>query len=133
MAQAKFEKLGTIYTRIKGLIRGGALRFEDRPLWYDIYEKYPPINTQSVKNHIPKLIYPEDYIRAYFYDNIGQNGIINLLDPKTETICQKYVEKYCEILQDSTDDNLQLFEKTKNALETKGIIKDNKFFNKNIN
>lgn len=42
MASSRLEKIGTIYSRVSGLIKSGAMKFEDRPIWYDIYQKLPP-------------------------------------------------------------------------------------------
>ena len=38
MAQSRLEKIGTIYSRVTGLYKSGAIKQEQLPLWYPIYE-----------------------------------------------------------------------------------------------
>lgn len=50
-------------------MRGGAMKWEDRPLWFDVYEAFPPklepeIDRPPVMKEIKDIMYPEDIIRA---------------------------------------------------------------------
>lgn len=43
---------------------------QDKPLWYDVYEAFPPkyeprFDRPPVNKEIPAIFYPEDIIRAY--------------------------------------------------------------------
>ena len=45
------------------------MKFEDRPLWYDVYEAFPPRLTPTydrapVMKEVEDIMYPEDIIRA---------------------------------------------------------------------
>ena len=40
MAQTRLEKIGTIYSRLLGLYKSGAAPYENRPLWFDVYEAF---------------------------------------------------------------------------------------------
>ncbi|KAJ8910590.1 hypothetical protein NQ315_013559 [Exocentrus adspersus] len=44
MAGSRLEKIGTVFTRISGLLRSGAMHWQDRPVWYDIYNAFPPFD-----------------------------------------------------------------------------------------
>lgn len=42
---------------------------QDKPLWYDVYEAFPPkyeprFDRPALKTEIPDIFYPEDVIRA---------------------------------------------------------------------
>lgn len=69
MANSRLEKIGTIFSRVHGLIKSGALKFEERPIWYDVYEKFPPFNEpkfdQKVEaTKIREIFYAEDKDRV---------------------------------------------------------------------
>ncbi|CAG9804221.1 unnamed protein product [Chironomus riparius] len=69
MASSRLEKIGNIYTRVSGLIRAGALKWEDRPLFYDIYTAFPPLKEHKYKEDPPNIklrniFYEEDKERA---------------------------------------------------------------------
>lgn len=56
--------------RVTGLIKSGSIAHSERPLWYDVYRSFPPAQEPSLSRpapqlNIPKLIYPEDIVRAY--------------------------------------------------------------------
>ena len=48
------------------------MKHEDRPLWYDVYEAFPPkqppvADRAPVMKEIQEIMYPEDIIRAYVW------------------------------------------------------------------
>nr|XP_022908683.1 probable 28S ribosomal protein S23, mitochondrial [Onthophagus taurus] len=72
MANSRLEKIGTIYTRAKGLIDSGARNWVDRPLWFDVYEAFPPKEEPRFDKKVPKcelkkIFYQEDEIRRLGY------------------------------------------------------------------
>lgn len=86
MAQTRLEKIGTIYSRLLGLYKTGAAKYETRPIWFDIYEAFPPkyeprwdrhqlsygIGGNLAKLGPPsKILYKEDVIRAQFFKVFG--------------------------------------------------------------
>ncbi len=55
--------------RVRGLLRSGAMKPEDKPLWYDVYEAFPPKIEPQYGRKAPdiairNILYPEDVIRA---------------------------------------------------------------------
>ena len=93
MASSRLERIGNIYTRyaintfckvlifyrllkiwfkfcrMRGLLRSGAIKPEDKPLWYDVYEAFPPKIEPQYGRKAPditirNIFYPEDIIRA---------------------------------------------------------------------
>lgn len=61
--------ISNVFIRTTGLLRSGALKWEDRPLWYDIYEAFPPKDEPRFDRPAPnmslrKIFYEEDKIRA---------------------------------------------------------------------
>ncbi|XP_068913697.1 small ribosomal subunit protein mS23 [Tenebrio molitor] len=102
MAQSRLERIGTIYTRAQGLIRSGAVNWEDRPLWYDVYEAFPPKENPSYDRPAPiiplkPIFYKEDKIRALFHKNNKKIGTTNLFDSKHKTLTQKFIDNYQKV------------------------------------
>ena len=67
----RVERAAPIFNRVSGLIRSGQLKWEDRPLWYDIYAASPPFEEPVWDLKMPKrdepvrkIYYKEDVIRA---------------------------------------------------------------------
>lgn len=70
MAQSRVHNFGTIYTRVKGLLRTGVMKESEKPLWYDVYEAFPPkwstdrVTAEVLSSSIQPVFYAEDRIRA---------------------------------------------------------------------
>ncbi|XP_044253584.1 probable 28S ribosomal protein S23, mitochondrial [Tribolium madens] len=99
MAQSRLERIGTIYSRAQGLIKSGGVRWEDRPLWFDLYEAFPPKEEPKYDRPAPNIplrhiFYEEDKIRAIFHRNNKKIGATHLLDTKYKTLTQKFIESY---------------------------------------
>ncbi|VVC42751.1 Ribosomal protein S23/S25, mitochondrial [Cinara cedri] len=88
MAGSRLEKLGTIFSRVNGLIKSGAMKIEDRPIWYDVYKAFPPESephyAKPAKSYkIPNIFYSEDIFRAEFHKKArNQLPPINLREPR---------------------------------------------------
>jgi hypothetical protein len=51
--------------RVRGLLRSGALKEEDKPIWYDVYTAFrPKYDRQPPDVPLRNIFYPEDTIRA---------------------------------------------------------------------
>jgi hypothetical protein len=55
--------------RVRGLLKSGALKEEDKPVWYDVYTAFPPkyepkYDRPAVGVPLRNIYYPEDTIRA---------------------------------------------------------------------
>lgn len=67
--QSRFEKLGTIFSRTTGLIKSGVTPPSDIPIWYSVYQAFPPKYEPRFKRpplnvEVKELYYPEDKKRA---------------------------------------------------------------------
>ncbi|CAG9857912.1 unnamed protein product [Phyllotreta striolata] len=99
MAGSRLEKVGTIYSRTTGLIRSGAINWADRPLWYDVYEAFPPKEEPRFDRPAPnmtlkKIFYEEDKLRAMFHRNNKHLGSSNMFNNKYKSLTQKFIEAY---------------------------------------
>ncbi len=89
MAQSRTPRVGTIYSRCKALLEKKGISEQSKPLWYDIYEAFPPKYEPRFDRHlvtfaIPganvaqmppprKILYQEDQIRAKYYKAFMSN------------------------------------------------------------
>ncbi|XP_076138042.1 small ribosomal subunit protein mS23 isoform X1 [Alosa pseudoharengus] len=134
MAGSRLEKFGTVFTRVRDLMRAGVIKEKDKPIWYDVYAAFPPKRnplyvkplTRTVRNtedKVPEIFYREDVIRAKFYDTYG-NGprTIDLSKSNFVSTCQRFVEKYNELQSSGNFEEDGLFEETSKALLAEGII-----------
>ncbi|CAH1160057.1 unnamed protein product [Phaedon cochleariae] len=108
MAGSRLEKIGTIYTRTTGLLRSGALNWQDRPLWYDIYEAFPPKEEPRFDRPIPNMklktiFYKEDKIRAMFHRNNKHIGTTNMSNNKYTSLTQRFIETYQKLESENRD------------------------------
>ena len=80
MAQSRLELIGTIYSRVTGLIKSGAIKSEQIPLWYSVYETFPPKYEPRFdrvdEKPVRKILYQEDIIRAKYYKTYGNSSLI---------------------------------------------------------
>ncbi|TNN07486.1 Zinc phosphodiesterase ELAC protein [Schistosoma japonicum] len=65
------------------MINKGALAYEHRPLWYDVYEAFPPrvdpaYHRPCPTNTVRNILYPEDCERAAFYGGQYKSETLNM-------------------------------------------------------
>ncbi|KAK3913100.1 28S ribosomal protein S23, mitochondrial [Frankliniella fusca] len=65
----RFEKLGTIFSRVLGLIKSGVMKQEDIPIWFLVYKSFPPkyepqFSRPPLDVDVKDIYYPEDKLRA---------------------------------------------------------------------
>uniref|UniRef100_A0A8C5LKT4 Small ribosomal subunit protein mS23 n=1 Tax=Leptobrachium leishanense TaxID=445787 RepID=A0A8C5LKT4_9ANUR len=131
MAGSRLEKLGTVYTRVRDLLRAGVIKQNEKPIWFDVYTAFPPkrepayekpCTRRVVEDNVPAIFYKEDLIRAKFYETYG-NGprAFELSRTNFKSTCQRFVEKYTE-LQKVEQDETKLFEEAGKALLAEGVI-----------
>lgn len=99
MAHSRLEKIGTIYSRARGLIQSQAVKWEDRPLWYDVYEKFPPKEEPVFDRPAPnipvkQIFYKEDIVRAQFHKKNKSIGAVNLLNNRNKSLAQRFIQCY---------------------------------------
>ncbi|VDM27352.1 unnamed protein product [Toxocara canis] len=115
--------------RVTGLIRAGHLKWEQRPLWYDVYAAVPPLrepiwDAKFMKEGEPvrKIFYEEDIIRAKFYKRYRSVGAISIENTKTKSVSQLFIEQYkVEREQNPQMSDDELFDKTAAILQSNGI------------
>ncbi|XP_054650229.1 28S ribosomal protein S23, mitochondrial isoform X2 [Dunckerocampus dactyliophorus] len=121
-------------SRIRDLMRAGVIKPTEKPIWYDVYEAFPPTREPLyVKTYtrsrdkkpdpVPEIFYTEDEVRAKFYDQYGM-GLrpFDLSKSNFVSTCQRFVDKYAELKSQSEMDKSVLFEETAKALLAEGII-----------
>ncbi|XP_042240652.1 28S ribosomal protein S23, mitochondrial-like isoform X2 [Homarus americanus] len=103
---------------------------QDKPLWYDVYEAFPPkheprFDRQPPETKIRQIFYPEDVIRANFYKKYGSYGTAQLLDSNPRpTVCQLFVKEYERLQADGSIPQDQIMQESALALEARGIYLD---------
>ncbi|XP_059619725.1 small ribosomal subunit protein mS23 [Phlebotomus argentipes] len=122
MAHSRLEKIGTIFTRTTGLLRTGAIKPEDKPLWYDIYQAFPPkeeprYDRPAPKTEIRDIFYPEDVVRAKFHKFSKTQGMVTLSDTKNKTHCQTFIEIYNKLKEDGALSEEKILETAQIKLE----------------
>lgn len=65
------EIVTCLFFRVSGLIKAKAMKYEDRPVWFDVYRAFPPMEdpyfhrkNKHKKAFAKQIIYPEDVVRA---------------------------------------------------------------------
>ncbi|KAL3856535.1 hypothetical protein ACJMK2_011281 [Sinanodonta woodiana] len=125
MAGSRFEKLGSVFRRMQGLLKSGAISQSEKPVWYDVYAAFPPklapVYDRPLPNQtVQQILYPEDLLRAKFYAVYGEPDIVVMLNEKKKTTCQLFVEKYIELKKSGVPD-AKLFEASARELKEQGI------------
>jgi len=125
MAQSRLEKVGTIYSKIRGLLSSGAIKSDQVPLWYDVYEAFPPKyeprwDRVPSSKPINKILYQEDIVRSRFYEKFGRQEVVNLQEPEKKLLSQIFVDKYIQLGNEGTPAD-RLWDNTIQALELEGV------------
>ncbi|XP_066583879.1 small ribosomal subunit protein mS23 [Prorops nasuta] len=102
MAQSRIERIGTIYTRVKNLMKSKALAKEDLPIWFPIYEAFPPKCEPSYGRREPDtplkpIFYKEDIIRARFQKEFKTKALLISPDNLTPTLTETFIKAYQEL------------------------------------
>uniref|UniRef100_A0AC34FKL3 Ribosomal protein S23 mitochondrial conserved domain-containing protein n=1 Tax=Panagrolaimus sp. ES5 TaxID=591445 RepID=A0AC34FKL3_9BILA len=127
----RVERAAPIFSRITGLIRSGQMKWEDRPLWYDVYAAVPPFEEPVWDLKMPKadepvrsIMYKEDMIRAKFYSEFRNSGVTAVENSTKPTLCEQFIQQIEDERKSNpkmTDD--QLFECATNVLIEHGLLK----------
>ncbi|GFR63619.1 28S ribosomal protein S23, mitochondrial-like [Elysia marginata] len=121
MAGSRRDKLGSIFSRLTGLLRSGAMKEEDRPIWYDVVKAFPPLPKPPPKRNIPNILYPEDFVRVHFSNTFSDPGATRLADGKTKSVQQRFVAKYLELHEEKSVPADRRFEDTVRILREEGV------------
>lgn len=132
MAGSRLEKFGTVYSRVRDLMRSGVIKPSQKPIWFDVYDAFPPkkeplyvkphTRTTKKQDPVPEILYREDGIRAKFFEQYGTGYRSFLLHkPDFVSTCQRFVDKYMELKSRDELSEAALFEETGKALLAEGI------------
>ncbi|XP_013143125.1 PREDICTED: 28S ribosomal protein S23, mitochondrial [Papilio polytes] len=116
MATSRLERIGTIFTRVEGLLTRGAMKPDDRPLWFDVYRAFPPNEEPKFARPKPEvkkirqILYKEDAIRAKFHAE-GHGLGVNMLNPSGETQTKRLIQQYAMLKSEGVPEN-ELIEKS---------------------
>lgn len=134
MAGSRLEKFGTVFTRVRDLMRAGVIKHSDKPIWYDVYMAFPPKREPlyvkpaakiygKKEEAVPEIFYREDEVRAKFYEVYG-NGPRAFELSKVSFIspCQRFIQKYTELESRGELKESELFEETGKALLAEGLV-----------
>ncbi|XP_072046653.1 small ribosomal subunit protein mS23-like [Amphiura filiformis] len=120
---------GTVFTRVRNLIRAGVVKDRDRPLWYDVMVAYPPKEEGELPgiDHgqlVREILYPEDNVRAKFYKTFGSVRALNMSRQAavSTTPCARFIAKYQELEKSWEKSEEELFEATQEELEKEGML-----------
>ncbi|XP_067673538.1 small ribosomal subunit protein mS23-like isoform X2 [Haliotis asinina] len=121
MAGSRIERFGTIYSRLQGLLKSGALSQVDCPIWKSVYEAFPPQREPMYEREIPDqkvrpILYPEDFVRVKYYNTFGNTDVVDMSNESVKTTCQRFVEKYFDLQQKGVHPD-ELFDKTTEILK----------------
>ncbi|KFB36983.1 AGAP002893-PA-like protein [Anopheles sinensis] len=124
MANSRLEKIGTIITRTQGLLKSGALKFDERPLWYDVVTAFPPKDEPRFDRPAPNvsvrpIFYAEDTIRAKFHKTNKASFAVNLLDNNNRSATQQFIEIYQGLASQGALDEQKVFDTALDLLEDK--------------
>ncbi|XP_061576164.1 28S ribosomal protein S23, mitochondrial [Cololabis saira] len=134
MAGSRLERVGTVFTRVRDLMRSGVMKRSQKPLWYDVYEAFPPKRDPvhvrplgrplpSRLENVPEIFYREDAVRARFYEQYGTGPRpFDLSRSNFVSTCQRFVNKYTELEKQSDLDQQVLFLETAKALLAEGVV-----------
>ncbi|XP_026724877.1 28S ribosomal protein S23, mitochondrial [Trichoplusia ni] len=130
MASSRLERIGTIFTRVEGLLTRGAVKPDDRPLWFDVYRAFPPLAEPKFAKPKPEIkplrqiLYPEDAIRAKFHSRGHGLGAISLVSPN-ETTTKRLVQQYEKLKADGVSE-AEIIEKSATAVGSERQLEANK-------
>ncbi|XP_070982691.1 small ribosomal subunit protein mS23-like isoform X2 [Oncorhynchus clarkii lewisi] len=133
MAGSRLEKFGTVFTRVRDLMRSGVVKQSDKPIWYDVYKTFPPMKDPlyvrpvakrygKKEDAVPDIFYREDENRAKCYEGYGTGPRpFDISKSSFVSTCQRFVEKYTEFESQGELEKQSLFEETGKALLAEGL------------
>ncbi|KAI4495445.1 hypothetical protein M0802_008659 [Mischocyttarus mexicanus] len=131
MAQTRVETVGTIYTRVLSLIRGGAMSESQKPLWCMVYEAFPPkyeprYDRTNPKIQMKQIYYKEDIIRARFHKDCKNLEIMNLKNTKNLSQTREFLNTYNELIKHNLSEEVAYEQALEKHNYKPTNIKDNK-------
>ncbi|VDO04774.1 unnamed protein product [Rodentolepis nana] len=113
---SRAHKVSSIYRRVNGLLKNGALSANEKPLWFDVYKAFPPKIEPTFERPLPtdlqvrEILYPEDVGRAKFFRTFENSSedLHNLFSQQDNgTHLSKFIAKGRSM---GADENMELWE-----------------------
>lgn len=88
MAQSRLHGVSTIFHRLEGMIKVGAVPLNEAPVWFDVYARFPPARPPDqerplVAKPLKAILYPEDNLRAQFFKTYHNSQMSSLTTTTT--------------------------------------------------
>nr|XP_050039649.1 28S ribosomal protein S23, mitochondrial-like [Dermacentor andersoni] len=100
MAGSRIYKLGSIFTRVEGLLKAGGMQPSEQPLWLDVYRAFPPMEEPSfyrtARGDVRRIFYPEDVTRMQFYRQHAKTTV-DLQDTRNMSPCQRFLKEQSQL------------------------------------
>lgn len=129
---SRLWKVGSIFSRLSGMIESGHVKSKNIPIWYSIYQRFPPIREPRYLSltqgdlpkayEPPKLLYDEDIIRQAYYEDIDDGEIIKLKNNERKSRSQVFIDEYFKLKSKQTSpmSHSKLFRLTLEHLQQHG-------------
>lgn len=129
---SRLWKVGSIYSRLSGMVEGGHLKSADIPIWYAIYKRFPPVREPRYLTltegdvpkayEPPKILYDEDVVRQAYYEDVDDGEIIKLKNNDRKARSQVFIDEYflLKAKQKTPVSHLKLFRQTLEHLQQHG-------------
>ncbi|XP_068678487.1 small ribosomal subunit protein mS23-like [Montipora foliosa] len=123
---------GTVASRVRNLLRAGAITKAWEPVWFPVVEAFPPltdtkVNRRAEAGRMLKITYPEDKIRNQFYERFETKQPLYLWGDNDPSHCDRFVETCLQLAKEGLNDE-EAIEKATNTLEfhkmTRGVHLD---------
>lgn len=113
---------GTVASRMRNLIRAGAITKAWEPVWFPVVEAFPPlvntkVNRRAEAGRMPKITYPEDKFRKLFYERFETRQPLYLWGDHGSSPCDRFVDTCMQFAQEGLNDE-EAVEKATGVLET---------------
>ncbi|KAK7906770.1 hypothetical protein WMY93_015382 [Mugilogobius chulae] len=107
MAGSRLEKIGTVFTRVRDLMRSGVMKPHEKPICQILCRKFSTLKTSSEQNFIKSM----------------EQDLGRWICPGLTCVRQSKVVEQYEELKNSTDlDEDSLFEETGKRLLAQGLV-----------
>lgn len=129
---SRLWKVGSIFSRLSGMIENGHIKSTNIPIWYSIYQRFPPVREPRYlsltegdiprPSEPPKLLYDEDIIRQAYYEDVDDGEIIKLKNNERKSRSQMFIEEYFKLKSKQTSpiSHTKLFRLTLEHLQQHG-------------
>lgn len=100
------------------------MKWDDRPLWYDVVTAFPPKEEPRYDRPAPNvtvrpIFYAEDKVRAKFQSSNRTQYITNMSDLRNKTPSQHFIEIHQQLAGQGALDSERVFETAQELLEQK--------------